>query len=283
MTLKAASPSIVGLLCGSGLLPLRVAQALKGKGANLVVIGIKGEADPEIEQMADDVRWTGLARLGQWRRIFRDAGVEVVLMVGAIRKRRMFRGMASLAPDLQSMKLWYERLRSKEDHTILEAVADSLEEAGLRVGSVAEHCPELLARQGCLTQREPRAEQWDDIRFAWPILKQVSALQIGQCLVVKGMAVIAVEGIDGTDATLRRGGRLAGGGAVAVKVAKEGHDPRFDLPCVGPDTVRVMAESGVAVLAVEADRTIMLDRELMARRAIEAGVCVLAISGDDIA
>ncbi len=275
---RSKIPSVVGLLCGAGALPLRAAEALKKHGSRVVAVGIEGEADAAIERLADEVHWTGLARLGRWIRIFRDARAEAVLMVGGIEKSRMFGDKGLMVPDWESVKLWYGRLKGKQDHSILGAVADRFEEAGLPVRSIVQYCPELLVPAGRLSGTEPTAQQWRDIRFAWPIAKQVAALQIGQCIVVKEEAVVAVEGIDGTDATLRRGGRLAGDGAVAVKVAKEGHDERFDIPCIGPQTVDTLAEAAIAVLAVEARSTIALDREEMEQRANRLSVSIVAVS-----
>jgi hypothetical protein len=248
----------------------------------VVAVGIKGEADPALEGCVDEMHWTGLARLGEWIRTFKQAGVTALLMAGGIEKRRMFQDAASLLPDWRSVRLWYSRLASKEDHTILGAVADEFEADGIRVASVVDYCPELLMQPGCLSRRLPSAGQWRDIRFAWPLAKQVAALQVGQCIVVKNQAVIAVEGIDGTDAVLERGGGLAGGGAVAVKVPREGHDRRFDVPCIGPGTADVLARSGIAVLAVQACGTIVLDRDAVKRRADEGGVCIVAVTPEEL-
>ncbi|MFO8008017.1 MAG: UDP-2,3-diacylglucosamine diphosphatase LpxI [Candidatus Brocadiia bacterium] len=276
------APETIGILCGAGDLPLQVARSLRRRGARVVAVGIKGEADAGIESCADQMHWTGLAKLGRWVRLFKAADVNVVLMLGAIRKQRMFGNLAALVPDWRSVKLWYSRLGSREDHTILEAVVEEFEREGLRVGSVLDYCPGLLAERGPLTRREPDEAQWRDIRFGWPLAKQIAALQIGQCIVVRDGAVVAVEGIDGTDATLERGGRLAGGGAVAIKVQKHGHDLRFDIPCVGPDTVRTMADAGVAVLALEAGGTLVLDREQVRDLAEQAGVSLVAVAEEDV-
>jgi len=273
----------VGLLCGSGLLPLRVAETLARKGSRVVAVGIEGEADPAIGSVADEMHWTGIAKLGHWIQLFKAAGAEVILMCGAIRKRRMFGGKAAMLPDWRSVKLWYGKLASKADHSILGAVAHEFEEEGIRVARIPECCPELLAEPGCLTRRRPTRRQWGDIRFGWPIAKQVAALQIGQCIVVKDRAVVAVEAIDGTDVALQRGGSLAGGDAVAVKVVKEGHDERFDIPCIGPDTADTMGRCGVGVLALEARRTILLDRDEVKKRADAAGVCIVALTAADVA
>jgi len=275
--------SIVGLLCGEGDLPRMVAETLRDRGVRVIAACIKGEASSGLAEFVDEMHWVGIARLGSWVKVFKKAGVQAMLMVGGIRKPRMFQNKLAMVPDWRTVKLWYKRLRSREDHTILGAVADEFEAEGISVRSVADYCPELLARPGSITQRGPDEAQWRDIRFAWPRVKQIAALQIGQCIVVRDRAVLAVEGIDGTDATLRRGGQLAGRGAVAVKVAKEGHDNRFDIPCVGPRTVDVLAESGVAVLALEAGRTIILDRDTVRSNADRAGVVIVAVASEEIA
>jgi DUF1009 family protein len=281
-------PRAVGLLCGGGALPATVARALQGRGVRVVAVCIRGEADAALEECVDEIHWAGIAQLGRWIRKFKQAEVENILMVGGIRKRRMFHNKVVMLPDWRTVKFWYAQLKSREDHTILGGVAGEFELDGIRVASVVEYCPELLIAPGCLTRRRPDEKQWRDIRFGWPLVKQVAALQIGQCLVVKDRAVLAVEGIDGTDATLRRGGELAGGGAVAVKVAKEGHDERFDIPCIGPGTVDTLEESRIAVLAVEAGQTIVLERETVRDKADRAGISIVApgvedLSGDDSA
>jgi DUF1009 family protein len=152
----------------------------------------------------------------------------------------------------------------------------------MRVGSVVDYCPELLVRRGCLTRREPSDDEWKDIRYGWPLIKQIAQMQIGQTIVLRDQAVVAVESIDGTDATLRRGGGLSRGHAVAVKVSKEGHDPRFDIPTLGPDTATAMAESDVDALAVEAGGTLILDPDEVKRRADAAGLSILAVTEEDV-
>lgn len=276
-------PGAIGLLCGAGNLPLRVAETLTRQGIRVTAIGIEGEADPALSDLADEIHWTGLAKLARWIRLFKAAGVDAVLMCGGVQKRRMFGNVAAMMPDWRSMKLWYQRLKSKEDHTILAALADEFEKENLPVRSVVDYCPDLLAARGCVTERRPDPKQWRDICFGWPIAKQVAALQVGQCIVVKDQTVIAVEGIDGTNATLERGGKLAGAGAVALKVAKEGHDMRFDIPCIGPKTVETLRGSGIAVLVIEAARSILLDRDAVKQEADEAGLCVVALTVEDVA
>lgn len=276
-------PRVMGLLCGAGSLPLRVADSVRAQGYKVIAVALEGEAELEIEDAADEVTWTGIARLGQWIRVFKEAHCSSVMMCGGIEKGRMFGNKAALLPDLRTVKFWGSRLASREDHTILGALADEFEKEDLHVGSIPEHCPDLLIPQGCLTRRRPGKKQWKDVVFGWGIAKYVAAKQIGQCVVVRERAVVAVEGIDGTDATLRRGGELAGGKAVAVKVPKEDHDVRFDIPCIGPDTVDVLKESQVGVLAVEAEGTVLIDREVVREKADAAQVVIVAVKPEEIA
>ncbi len=174
-----------------------------------------------------------------------------MLMVGGVNKRRMFDNKLAMIPDLRTVRFYYRKITSREDHTLLGAMADEFEGEGIPVRSVIDYCPELLVRRGSLTRAQPTRRQWADIRFGWPLIKKIAALQIGQTIVVKHLAVLAVEGIDGTDKTLERGGALGRGGplrrggAVAVKVAKERHDVRFDIPCIGTNTVDTLQRAGI--------------------------------------
>ena len=272
----------VGMLAGSGLFPICFARGARRHGVRVVAIAIKGEAPPELAEHVDEIHWTGLARLGQWIKIFKQAGVKHAVMCGGVTKANMYHSPATLLPDWRSAKLWFGKLRSRQDHAVLEAIAVELESEGIRVESSVLYCPELLAPRGCVTDRRPTEHEWADIRFGWPMAKQIAAMQIGQTIVVKEGAVIAVEGMDGTDATLRRGGEIARGGAVAIKVAKEGHDERFDIPCIGPDTVDVLKEAGISVLAIEAGKAILLGCDEVARRAREAAATIIALSVKDI-
>jgi hypothetical protein len=273
----------VGLLCGGGELPWRAADALHRRGCRVVAVGIKGEADPAIEGHADEVHWTSIAKLGGWIRVFRAAHVDALLMVGSIRKRRMFDSKLAMLPDWRTVKFYYGQLVTRQDHTILGAMADEFEKEGIPVRSIVDYCPDMLVQPGCLTRAEPDKRQWADIRFGWPLAKQVAALQIGQTIVVKHLAVVAVEAMEGTDKALQRGGELAKGGAVAVKVAKQGHDVRFDIPCIGPQTVATLAAAGISVLAIEAGCTILLDPAQVRAAADKAGVCIVAVTDQDVA
>jgi DUF1009 family protein len=188
-----------------------------------------------------------------------------------------------MVPDWRTIRFYYGRLVTRQDHTILGGMAAEFEKEGIPVRSVLDYCPEMLVQPGCLTKAQPTRRQWADVRFGWPLAKQVAAMQIGQTIVVKHLAVVAVEAIEGTDRALQRGGELAKGGAVAVKVAKEGHDVRFDIPCIGPQTVATLEAAGIAVLAVEAGCTLLLDPDQVRAAADKAGICIVAVTPQDVA
>ncbi len=278
----------IGLLCGGGELPLYMIRALHAKGHRVVAVGIRGEADPDVIGEADEVHWGGIAQIGRWIKGFKKGGVDAMLMVGGINKRRMFDNKLAMVPDLRTVRFYYRKITSREDHTLLGAMADEFEGEGIPVRSVIDYCPELLVQRGSLTRARPTRRQWADIRFGWPLIKKIAALQIGQTIVVKHLAVLAVEGIDGTDKTLEsggalgRGGPLRRGGAVAVKVAKEKHDVRFDIPCIGTNTVDTLQRAGIKVLAIEAGRTILLDPEAVREKAEKARVCIVAVTDEDV-
>ena len=279
MSPQEPTSDAVGMVAGGGMFPFCVARGAREQGVRVVAAAIKDEADPALEEEVDEIHWTGLARLGSWIRIFRRAGVDRVVMCGNITKTRMFDGWGGWShfPDFRSARLWFRKLRSHEDHTVLDGVVEEFESAGITVESSVLFCQNLVARKGCLTNREPTGDEWEDIRFAWPRAKRLAEMQIGQSLVVKNKTVVAVEGVDGTDATIRRAGRLTDAGAVAVKLARPDHDERFDIPCIGPDTVKVMAEANVSALAIEADNTLVLARDETVNKADSAGIAITAL------
>lgn len=272
----------IGLLAGGGRFPICFARSAREHGIRVVAIALKGETSEELQRYVDEIHWTGLARLGKWLRIFKKARVERAVMCGGVTKARIYDNPLRLLPDIRSARFLYSRRGRWQDHHLLAELADEFEKEGITIESSVLFCPELLAPEGVLTSREPDEREWSDIRYAWPLAKQIAAMQIGQTLVVKDGAVVAVEGMDGTDATLRRAGEIAGEGTVAVKLAKEGHDPRFDIPCVGPETVEVLEEAGVSALAIEAGNTLVLEREQTAQKAGRAGIAIVALTGDEI-
>lgn len=265
----------LGLIAGNGRFPLLFADAAKHAGFTVTAVAHRGETPEELGDRVDALHWIKVGQLGHLIEHFKTAGVDTVVMAGGITKARMF---TDYRPDLRALKV-LARVRHLKDDVLLRAVAEELESEGITVGDAARYLPGLIAEAGVLTTR-PSGDQWEDIRFGVTMVKAIGRLEIGQCVVVKNRTVLAVEAIEGTDETIRRGGRLARSGAVVVKMAKPQQDLRFDIPAVGPATIESMREVGASVLAVEAGKTLLLDREELLEAARRARIAVVGITED---
>jgi len=265
----------IGLIAGNGDFPLEFAKAAKRQGLTVVAVAHEGETLPELAQWTDAIVWIKVGQLGKLIKTFQEHGVRDVLMAGGIKKTRLFDGGL---PDLRGAAL-LARMLAKKDDSILRAVAEELESEGITVRESTLYLDSLLAPPGILTKRRPTKEEWKDISFGWQMAKEIGRLDIGQTVVVKDQAVLAVEAIEGTDEAIRRGGRLCREGAVVVKICKPQQDLRFDLPATGLQTVKTMREVKASCLAIEADRTIMIQREAVLSEANAAGVAIVALDG----
>lgn len=274
----------VGLVAGWGRLPLAVAQALRHSGYRVYCLAVAGEADPRLAQWCDVFCWIGLGKLGRAIRFFRNHGITDATMAGKIHKTFMFRPWFILRnlPDWKAISVFFpffvSRRRDCRDDSLLGCIVDVFASAGIRFRPATEFAPGLLIKQGRLTKRGPSAAQLKDIQFGWKVAKQLGGLDIGQSVAVKNQAVLAVEAVEGTDQCIRRAGLLCpSGNFTVVKVAKPQQDMRFDVPTVGPATLETMIDSGAAVLAVEAERTIVLDRPELIELADQLGLVVVAL------
>lgn len=278
---------MLGLIAGEGELPLLVARNARRAGLRLAVVGLRGYANPDLQSLADSFAWCGIARLGAWIRALRRAGCREVVMVGRVRKSTMFAGPRWLqwlqyVPDLTSIRVWYFHARDKRNHTLLRAVADELGRNGLTMIDSTRYIPEAMAEAGLLTVEGPRSlsaaprSVIDDAEFAWPLVKQVAAMDIGQSIAVKEREVIAVEAIEGTDKLIVRAGDLCPqGGWTLVKVARHDQDMRFDVPTIGPNTIEKLHAARAAGIVVEAGKTIILEREKTLTLARRLGIAVI--------
>lgn len=247
----------LGIIAGSRLLPLLVARQARQQGVQTIVaVAFKNETSPEIEPLVDRTHWIKVGQLSKLISAFKQAGVRHCVMAGQIAPKNLF----DVRPDLRGLGVLL-RLKEKNAHTIFGAIADELKKEGIELIPATPWLGPAMPGADFHVGSELSAEQRDDIAFGLRMAKEVSRLEIGQTVVIKDGVVLAVEGFEGTDACLARGGALAKTGAVAVKVAKQNHDMRFDIPCIGPQTIQTCAEAGVAVLAFEAGKTILLDRE----------------------
>lgn len=271
------SLSRIGLIAGGGQFPLLFAHASRQANVEVVAIGFEGETDPALAKYVAELHMLKLGQLNKLIRTFQAADITRAAMVGAINKAKLY---TRIRPDWRAVK-FMNKLRNKKDDFLLRALAEELETEGIHIEPSTIFLPDLIAPVGILTRRKPNRREETDIEFGWEIAKKIGGLDIGQCLVVKNQAVLAVEGIDGTDATIIRGGRLCREGAVVIKVSKPNQDLRFDVPAVGFDTIETMKRVRARLLVIEAGKTLIFDRGKMIDAANEAGITILAQTDQD--
>jgi hypothetical protein len=276
----------IGLLAGSGRFPIVFAQAARNQGYSVFAIGAMGMASDELQNLCDYFTFTPVGRLGRAIRIFKKAGVKRAVMAGKIEKTILFQPFRMIRnlPDWRTIHMFFRYAReNRKDDTLLSAVIREFERDAIHFESALKYCPELLVKHGFLTRRKPTPAQWRDIRFGWEIAKELGRLDIGQTCVVNDLAVIALEAIEGTDATIRRAGALCRrGGFTIVKVAKPQQDMRFDVPTIGVETIQTMREAGARVLAVESDMTILLDEPQVIDLADRLGIAIVSLNAEEI-
>lgn len=276
----------LGLLAGSGRFPIAFAQAARRQGQRVFCIGIEGMASDELAQHCDEFVTSRLASLGRGIRLFKRAGVEKIVMAGKIDKTVLLRRYLfwRVLPDWRTLHMWLRyATRDKKDDTLLLAVIREFERDQLTFDSALNYCGELLVKHGFLTRRKPSPGQWKDINFGWELAKEMGRLDVGQSVMVKDTAVLAVEAVEGTDECIRRAGELCRkGGFTVVKVAKPQQDMRFDVPTIGMQTVHTMHEAGAKVLAIESEKTIVLDQENVLRLADQYGITIVALNAQEM-
>ena len=260
-----AQPETMGLIAGNRSLPLIFARQARQMGVKrLVAVAFEGETDPALAALVDDIVWVRVGQLSKMIGAFTDRDVTQCVMAGQIAPRNLY----EVRPDLRAVALLF-RLKEKNAHTIFGAIADELKKDGVELIPATPWLKPLMPGAGFRLGPALSTAQQADVDFGYRIAKEVSRLEIGQTAVVKDGTVLAVEGFEGTDQCLARGGELAGkkGGAIAVKVAKEHHDWRFDIPCIGPRTLEVCAASRASGLAFEQGKSLLLEQEACARLA----------------
>lgn len=266
----------LGLIAGSGIFPLRFAESARRAGYRLVAVAHRGETDPSLEALCDSFTWVHLGQLGKMVRAFRAEGVAEAAMVGGIAKVRVFGG---LRPDLLALK-HAPKLKDWGNDQLLRAVASMFEDEGIRIVDPSPACPDLVAREGVYTKKGLSEGQRSDLALALRVAEALSRADVGQTACVKKGNVLAVEAMEGTDRCIRRAGELGGGGFVVVKIAKPGQDLRFDLPCIGPATIRALREAGAAAMAFEAGKTYVLDEAEVVEIADRSGIALVGLHVD---
>lgn len=280
-----AEPRRIGLIAGGGDFPFLVARAARRQGYQVVCVGIKLEYSPELVDEVDVFAPNGLLNLGGYLRFFRRHGVKRLTWAGWVGKEGLFswRGIIARLPDYMALRFWFRRMRrtDRQSQSMLMALADEFEEQGFELAHSTELCPELLVEAGVLTRRAPTRKQNEDIAFGWKIAKRMADLDVGQSVAVCDLATIAVEGMEGTDRNIERAGSLCKRPFTVVKLAMDGHDMRFDVPTIGTRTIEVMHKSHAAVLAIEAGKTIVLDRAKVVELADRYGIAIVALESPD--
>lgn len=266
----------IGLIAGNGTFPFLVLRAARQIGHEVEIVAIKGEAFPALETFAGTlggtaIRWIALGQLGQCIKAFTSAGVTQAVMAGQVKHVKLF---TDVMPDLTMLSV-LSRLRSKNTDALISAIADVLQAHGIALMDSTALLGELLAPAGVLTRARPSEAMGLDFEFGYQVADTVARLDVGQTIVVKDRAVVAVEAMEGTDATIKRAGELGGPGTRVVKVAKPGQDMRFDVPVVGVATVKAMREAGADGLSIDAGRTLMLDGPAFVEAANAAGIVVV--------
>jgi len=275
----------VGLIAGWGQFPVTVAANLQRSGHPVICVAIAGHADESLSEYCKELIWSGVGRFGGHVRFFRKHGVRRVTMAGKLFKSDLlYSGSLWLRhrPDWTCIRTFAPHLlgrrRDARDDSLLGAVIRTYQRQNMSIESATDLVPELLVNQGQLSRRRPTATVQRDIETGWQVAKAMGGLDIGQAITIKDGTVIAVEAIEGTDRCIERTGELCRrGGWTLVKVSKPNQDMRFDVPTIGTQTVQKVYDAGGAAIAVEADKTILLDRDQTVRLADRLGIALLAL------
>jgi DUF1009 family protein len=266
----------IGLIAGRGELPIAIANEARALGYVVIAIALEPLADKSLSSYVDEIEWVNVGKLGKILDSLKKHALEEAVMAGKVSKTLLYK--SKITPDLRAMKLLFS-LKDRSDDSVLLAITKELEKEGIRLVDITRFGSGLVTPDGILTEQRPTENEMRDIEFGWKIAKQMGRLDIGQTVVVKDRAVIAVEAIEGTDDAIKRGGKLAGKGAVVVKVSKPNQDMRFDVPVVGWDTLRSMREVNARVLAVESGKSIILNRNKVIKESGKAGIVIIGYSG----
>jgi len=269
----------LGIIAGAGRFPFLVAEGAHKAGRPVVVVALRGLADPSLQAYADRFYWAGIVRLGRWIRIFRRCQVHEAIMAGSVRKSDMYVPFRMLRfwPDWASIKVWFFEAADRRNDSLLRATADHMQRKGITLTNSVQYCQDHLPAAGVLTKRAPSPAQQQDIEFGWRIAKEMGRLDVGQSIAVREQEVIAVEAIEGTDRMIERAGQLCRrGGWTLIKVAKPKQDLRFDVPTIGPDTIENLSRHGAKAVVIEAGKTLVIDHEKLVERADQLGMVVFA-------
>lgn len=264
----------IGVIAGNRRFPILFTQAAKAHGVSVIAVAIKGDTTPFLKKYVDKIYWLGLREFSRLFDIFKEEGVVKIVMAGQISPYRLFSKEVQEDPLLREL---LDGIENKKADTIFGEISRRLEEAGFSVIDSTTYMNAYLPNKGSLTDREPTFKEWEDIYFGFDLAKEIGLLDIGQTVAVKNKSVVAVEALEGTDNLIRRAGSISRGGFTLVKVSKPKQDMRFDVPVVGLNTVRALRAAHASCLAIEAKKTLFIDREASVKLAQKAGIAIVAV------
>ncbi len=265
-----------GLIAGNGQFPFLVVDGARDQGVELAVVAIREETDPRIDAVAADVTWVGIGQLGKMIGTFKKAGVTKAIMAGQVKHVQIFSGAM---PDMRMVKMLWNLPRRNTD-ALIGGVADELAREGIELIDSTFFIKDRLAADGVMTRRQPTKTELENIEYGMHIANEIARLDLGQTIVVRGSACVAIEAMEGTDATIRRAGELANGKLTVVKVAKPLQDMRFDVPVAGVPTIAAMIEAGATCLSVAAGKTLLFDRQDMIALADANKICIVGTASE---
>ncbi|MBI4982368.1 MAG: UDP-2,3-diacylglucosamine diphosphatase LpxI [Candidatus Omnitrophica bacterium] len=264
----------IGLIAGNRKFPLLFAKEARKKNYSIVAVAIKGDTSRQLKKLVDKIYWLGLGEYSRLFKIFKDEGITKVVMAGQISPRRLFSKEVNKDPELSNL---LSSIKDKRADTIFGKIADKLKEHGLELLDSTIFITDYLPKKGVLTKRSPDQKILEDIDFGLHLAKAVGELDIGQTVAVKSKAIVAVEALEGTDNLIRRSGKISRGGVTIVKVSKHKQDMRFDVPVVGFNTIKNLIRAGAQCLAIEADKTLFIDKEKSLSLADKKGIVIVAV------
>jgi UDP-2,3-diacylglucosamine hydrolase len=265
-----------GLIAGNGKFPFLVVEGARRRGASLSVVAIKEETDKRIEEVAEKVLWVGIGQLGRMISFFKKEGVTQAMMAGQVKHVQIFSGAL---PDFRMLKMLWN-LPERNTDALIGGVADEMAREGIELIDSTYFIQDELAPEGVLTRRKPSEIELGNIEYGLRVVHEIARLDLGQTIVVRARACVAIEAMEGTDAVIARAGQLAKGKLTVVKVAKPNQDMRFDVPVVGVPTVRTMMDAGATCLCLTAGKTLIFDRQEMLKLANDNKICVVAVRSE---
>jgi len=266
------NPDVLGIIAGNGVYPRLLADSARKAGVRkIIAVAFTGETDPALTQHVDLIEWMRVGQLNRLLKFFRDQNIHHAIMAGQIAPKNLF----DLRPDWKALLL-LAKLKQRNAETIFAAIADELAKVDIDLLPSTTFLEDSLAPAGLIAGPKLSRREEEDVDLGWKIAKEIARLDIGQTVIVKDATIVAVEALEGTNDAIKRGGALARKGAVMIKVAKPNQDMRFDVPVIGVETIRVAAEAKLRVIAIEAGKTLLLERDAIVDFAGRSGISIVA-------